>query len=399
MPYGAIRGIILTSLLTLALGCSQPAPPAELASHEDGPSEPTGLGSPERLLFWTPEQQLVGYRNFDRVFPARVIAASDDPYPLPARHTDLSGVVFDFQGETYDLESFIEHNYIHGLLVLKDGGIVLERYEDGNTARTKWVSFSIAKSVVAMLMGAAFHDGYIDDLDVSVTDYLPMMKGSAYEEVTIRQAMQMASGVEWDEDYGDPESDINQSLSLGTLDQLRLLAGQPRLVPAGEQFNYNTAETHLIAAVLRSAIGNNLAAYLSSKIWRPFGMESDAHWMLLEPDGAEHGGCCISATLRDYGRIGLFALAGGVLPNGERVLPADWMQESTVPSPANEGYGSLWWLQDGGAYSAIGVFGQMIWIDPASQIVVVTHSAWPEATPFFGHGWAFSRAVSAALGD
>ena len=234
-------------------------------------------------------------------------------------------------------------------------------------------------------------------LVVSVTEYLPLLDGSAYEDVTIRQAMQMASGVQWNEDYGDPNSDVSQAALLTTLAKLQYLAGQPRTAAPGERFNYNSGETTLVGAVLRSAIGNNLATYLTSQIWGPFGMESDANWMLLEPDGAENGGCCISATLRDYGRIGLFAMSGGVLRNGERVLPSNWMAESTTPSPGNDGYGYLWWLHDGEAFAGVGIFGQMIWIDPTEDIVVVTHSACPGATLCVQQGYAFARAVGEAL--
>ena len=257
--------------------------------------------------------------------------------------------------------------------------------------------FRSPSQLVSLLMGAALEDGYISDLDVSVTEYLPLLDGSAYEDVTIRQAMQMASGVQWNEDYSDPDSDISTTVFDNTLEQLQYLGGRRRVAPPGERFNYNTGETHLVGAVLRSAIGNNLSTYLASKIWRPFGMESKANWMLVEPDGAEHGGCCISATLRDYGRLGLFAMHGGVLPDGERVLPEGWMKESTAPSPGNDGYGLLWWLRDGPAYAGIGIFGQMIWIDPSADLVVVTHSTWPEATGYFGHGYAFARAVREAL--
>ena len=124
---------------------------------------------------------------------------------------------------------------------------------------------------------------------------------------------------------------------------------------------------------------NNLATYLSHKIWHPFGMEADANWALAAAGGGELGGCCISATLRDYARIGLFAMRAGVLPDGARVLPENWMRDSTTSSSGYEGYGYLWWLGPDGTYSARGIFGQMVWIDPDSRTVIVTHSAWPTA--------------------
>lgn len=382
---------VLVALTACAPADSAPASDSDVGSA-------VALGAPDSLLFWRGEQQIEGYRNIDRVFPTRVIEAGDAAYPLPDRLVDFSGLTFEAGGETYDIERFVEESSIVGLLVLKNGEVALERYEDGNHIDTKWVSYSISKSVVSMLVGAAMRDGYITDLDVSVAEYLPALEGGAYEPVTIRHALQMASGVQWNDAYDDPDGDINASLTGGTLTLLEALGSRERVAEPGTRWNYNTGETHLLATVLRAAMGNNLSEYLSSEIWRPFGMEADANWMLVEPDGGEHGGCCFSATLRDYGRLGLFAMGGGRLPDGEEVFIDGWMEDATSPSPANPGYGYLWWLQPGGAYAAIGIFGQMIWIDPATNVVVVTHSAWPAATPYFGQGYAFAAAARDLLG-
>jgi CubicO group peptidase (beta-lactamase class C family) len=189
----------------------------------------------------------------------------------------------------------------------------------------------------------------------------------------------MSSGVAWNEDYADPESDLN-SASWDTLGLYEYLRHKPRVSEPGVVFNYNTAETNLVGTLLRSAIGNNLSTYLSEKIWRPFGMESDANWLLNEPGGGESGGCCISATLRDYGRIGLFALSNGQLEDGTRVLPDDWMSDSTAPSRGNGGYGYLWWLLEDGIYRASGIFGQGIYINPGKNVVIALHSARPVAS-------------------
>ncbi len=364
--------------------------PAELP--DEAPSGPSAaLGSPDSILFWRGEQQLEGYRSMDDVFPTRVIEAGGEVHPLPSNPVDFTGLTFEVGDEAWDLERFVEENSIVGLLALKDGEIALERYEQGNDETTKCVSYSISKSVVSIL--AAVRDGFITDLDVSVAEYVPSLEGTAYEPVTIRHALRMASGVQWSDAYGDIDGDINRSLSGGTVALLEEMGRRDRVAEPGARFNYNSGETHLLGTVLRAAIGNNLSDYLSSRIWRPFGMESDANWLLVEPSGGEHGGCCFSATLRDYGRLGLFAMRGGRLPGGEEVLADGWMEEATSPSPANPGYGYLWWLQPGEAYAAIGIFGQMIWIDPAADVVVVTHSAWPSATPHFGRGYAFAAAV------
>ncbi|MGD8359387.1 MAG: serine hydrolase, partial [Lysobacterales bacterium] len=144
--------------------------------------------------------------------------------------------------------------------------------------------------------------------------------------------------------------------------------------------NYSTAEANLIGDVLRAAIGNNLSTYLEQKIWQPFGMESDAYWNLTEAGGGEFGGCCLNATLRDYGRLGLFALNNGRLADGTPVLPTNWMADSTTPSKANEGYGYLWWLNKNGAYEASGIFGQGIYVFPEKNLVIALQSARPDAS-------------------
>jgi len=298
------------------------------------------FGPAESQLFWTPEQQVAGYRNMEKIFPTRIIKASDTPYPLPYAKVDLSGVSFEVGGSVLTTDEYFLEKNVAGLLVIKDGNIVYERYGLGNTEDSRWVSYSVVKSVVSMLVGAAINDGYINNVDEKVTDYLPRLKGSSYDQSSIRNILQMASGVSWNEDYADPESDVAKA-TWDTVQMYQYLHDKPRVSEPGEAFNYNTAETNLVGTLLRSAIGNNLSTYLAEKIWQPFGMESDANWVLTEPGGGEFGGCCISATLRDYGRIGIFAMQNGRLADGTAILPDAWMKESTSPSNGYDGYGYL----------------------------------------------------------
>jgi CubicO group peptidase (beta-lactamase class C family) len=379
----------LTLLLLLPLAAlAQPAPwidPAEDAQH---------FGAADKVLFWTPEQQVAGYRNMDRIVPVRRIRAGDAPLALPERPADLDGLGVVHDGGASTVAELLERLSVAGLLVIKDGAVVYERYRLGNDRSTKWISYSVAKSVVSMLVGAAIRDGYIASVEEKVSDYLPRLKGSAYDQATLRDILQMASGVAWDETYDDPESDINQA-GWNTLALYDYLADKPRSGAPGEAFNYNTAETNLVGNVLRAAIGNNLATYLEQKIWQPFGMESDASWNLTEAGGGEFGGCCINATLRDYGRLGLFALNNGRLADGTPVLPKHWMAESTTPSKGAPYYGYLWWLREGGAYQASGIFGQGIYIDPGENLVIALHSARPDADK--DEDWALQAALFKAI--
>jgi CubicO group peptidase (beta-lactamase class C family) len=372
--FGAYQVIVMAVGLLIASAVLAAAPfinPADDAKN---------FGPPESSLFWTPEQQVAGYRNMDKIFPTRQIKAGTKPLLLPYAEADLDNVEIRYDAGVMTTDEYFEKQSVAGLLVIKDGEIVYERYGLGNTEDSVWGSYSVAKSVTSMLIGAAIRDGYIASVDEKVSDYLPRLKGSSYDQSTIRNVLQMSSGVQWDEDYADPESDINKNGWWSTLGSYEYLKNKPRDSIPGDVFNYNTAETNLAGTLLRSAVGNNLATYLAEKIWRPFGMESDANWVLTEFGGGEWGGCCISATLRDYGRLGLFALANGKLADGRSVLPDDWMTESTSSSKGNPGYGYLWWLHDDGTYSARGIFGQGIYINQAENVVIALHSARPVAS-------------------
>jgi len=351
---------------------------AQQARWVDPASDLANLPTDGGLLTLSGDAQIISFRNIQSSYPTRVIEAGSYTLELPNAPADFSNFHYEVNGQQYSLDQFMIHNDIAGLLVIKDGHNVFERYGLGNDENSLWVSFSMAKSVVSMLMGAAIKDGYIHSVDDKVTDYLPQMKGSAYDQVSIRNVLQMASGVQWNEDYTDPHSDVASSPS-NLIDLLHFLGAKERVAAPGEKFNYNTGETNLAGAILRAAIGNNLATYLTYKIWQPFGMESAATWQTHGLGNGELGGCCINATLRDFGRLGLFAMGGGVLADGTQVMPQNWMQDATTASKGNAQYGYLWWLENDGVFRASGIFGQGIYINPANNLVVVALSAWRTA--------------------
>lgn len=336
------------------------------------------FGDVNKPLFWTPEQKVAGFRNAYQLYPVRRIARGPTTLPLPSQLQDISQLAINSGSGAITLEDYIEQRDVAGILVIRDGKVLFERYALGNDENTLWLSWSVAKSLSSLLVGAAIHDGYIASVNEKVTDYLPRLKGSAYEQVSLKNLLQMSSGVSWDEDYADPGSDINR-IDWPTLQAFDYLRQLPVAAPPGSRFQYNTAETNLVGDLLRAAIGNNLATYASEKIWIPLGMGSDAYWELTEPGGGEYGGSSFNATLRDYGRLGLFVLGEGQLTGGARVLPESWIAESTRGADAYAGYGYLWWLKDGGKFQAVGVFGQAIFIDPQQKLVIALHSAWPVA--------------------
>jgi CubicO group peptidase (beta-lactamase class C family) len=381
-------------LYCLCLFCSYALVANAEAPYIDPADDQKHFGSPDTVLFWTSEQQVAGYRNSDKIFDTRRIEAGGSVHPIPYERVDLGDVEIKLDEASMTVNEYFKKQSVAGLLVIKDGQILYERYGLGNNELSKWISYSVAKSVVSMLIGAAIQDGYIKSVDEKVTQYLPRLKGSSYDQSSIANLLQMASGVQWNEDYADPDSDVG-SASWDTVDLYEYLRNKPRLSEPGDVFNYNTAETNLAGTLLRSAIGNNLSTYLSEKIWQPFGMESDASWNLTEPGGGEFGGCCINATLRDYGRIGLFALANGQLADGTEVLPPEWMEESTTQSKAYEGYGYFWWLSGKGVFAASGIFGQGIHIDRGEKLVIAVHSARPAASE--DSDWAWEDALFEAI--
>lgn len=349
------------------------------------------------ILFWSGDQQIAGFRNIAALSPVRHISRGDQVNVLPAAPRDLSGLQYSVDGQQYSLQDYMKHNHVAGLLVLKNGAIAHEAYGLGNHEDHLWVSFSMTKSVVSMLTGAAIADGYIGSVEDLVTDYLPQLKGSSYDGVRVRHVLQMASGTEWNENYADPQSDVATSPN-DMLELMQFMGSKQRVAEPGERFNYNTGETNLAGAIVRAAIGNNLAAYLTEKIWKPYGMESDATWISHGPNAGELGGCCVSATLRDWGRLALFAMTNGELPDGTQVLPDNWMRESTTASPASDNYGYLWWLNGDGSYRASGIFGQGIYFNPVEDLIIVVQGAWPRATDpvLAAHRDALFRAVQEA---
>src|SRR6201999_619295 len=233
----------------------------------------------------------------------------------------------------------------------------------GRTEKDRWTSFSVAKSVTSTLIGAAIKDGYIKSLDSQVATYLPELKGTAYDGVTVGDLITMRSGVKWNENYSDPKSDIGQfSLQPKRADGMdpieAYMAKLPRAHKPGTVFHYDTGETDLAGILVARATKKHLADYLSEKIWSKIGAEQDAVWM-LDTAGYEHGGCCISMTLRDYARFGLFFMHGGVA-NGEQVLPAGWVKAASKQQVKSDegdlGYGYFWWIHPDGTYEAEGIF-------------------------------------------
>jgi CubicO group peptidase (beta-lactamase class C family) len=339
------------------------------------------------VLAWTPEQQARWYPAMESVYRAEVVKRGERVRQLPKAGKQIDPT-FEYGGKSFTVDGYMQAYNLSGVLVLKRGRILLERYAMGRQPQDRWTSFSVGKSVTSTLVGAAIQDGKIAGLSAPVTDYIPELKGSGYEGVTVRQLLMMSSGVKWNEDYTDPNSDVARAGFVpgdappGMNPMVAYMRKLPRAEPPGAKFNYNTGETDLVGVLVSNAVGKSLSEYASEKLWKPYGMERDAIWM-VDTAGHERGGCCMSMTLRDYGRVGQFILEGG-RAGGRQVLPAGWVAEATTPQIVNgapaPGYGYFWWMRPQGGFEARGIYGQGILIVPEERLVVVVNSAWPAAT-------------------
>lgn len=337
-----------------------------------------------------PRVEVTTFSHADSLQPVRVIRRGASSRPLTKRSAPFPEIHFGDKNHSSDLYDYLATNRVAGLLVLKDGEIAFEDYELGIGPDTRWISFSMAKSISSTLVGAALADGAILSLDDGVVKYVPSLKGSAYDGVTVRQILTMSSGVRWDETYTDPKSDRRKVLELQLAQKsgevLRYMASLPRAAAPGSVWNYSTGETFVLGAVLEGATHRSLTDYLSEKIWVPAGMEHDATWWVDGPQGLVWAGSGLEATLRDFGRFGLIAAAGGGL-NGNSLVPEGWFEQAGTPHQIGGkkvDYGYMWWIppqsipEHAGAFEAVGIFGQYLYVNPREHVVIVVLSARPK---------------------
>lgn len=354
------------------------------------------------VLFWSQPQRDAAFRALDRLpilAKARVVATGTAPSPLPPGPPLAMPV---------DVDAYMAGQRSAALLIVHDGKLRLERYGLDFDANGRWTSFSVAKSMTSTLIGAAVRDGAIRSLDDKVSDYIQEMKGSTYDQVSIRQLLTMTSGVKWSEDYADPNSDVarfnNHKPEEGVDALVSYLRKLPRAAPPGTRWNYSTGETNLVGVLLVRATGKPLAAYLSEKIWAPVGMEQQATW-ILSRTGQEISGCCIQAAARDFARFGQFILDGARI-NGQPVVADGWLAEATTRradiGQPGRGYGYQWWTYDDGTFAARGIFGQGIFIDPKRRLVIASNANWAggaQDRQASAAREAFYRAVQKAVDD
>jgi len=354
------------------------------------------------------------FHSMDQLFYTRKVPRSGPVWELPRRDSTLS-FHYSFDGKTLTPSEFIDRTYTNALLIIKHGTIVYEDYRNLTGEGTQFISFSMAKSITSMLIGIALAEGQIHSLDDSITSYVPELKGSGYEGVSIRQVMQMRSGVHYDERYDfGAKSQAQQVFEEAIVENVKRFAdlapSLKRGMPPGEQFNYSTMDTAVLGWMLEKAVKQPLSTYMTAKLWEPLGAESDGFWIADGPPevGRALNGMGFNAVARDYARLGLLMLQKG-RAHGTQIIPRDWVEHSTASTAINGtnpvgkssielGYGYQWWTLHGtGAYVALGLQGQFIYIDPVNDTVVVKLSYFPpgDNNALEDESLTFFRAVSA----
>ncbi|MDZ5646824.1 serine hydrolase [Nitrospirillum sp. BR 11828] len=324
------------------------------------------------------------FRDMDQLFTTRTVARSGPVWALPQSQHPLD-FSYTYQGQQYTAEQFLERTYTNALLVMKDGRIVSEIYRNNTTDQTRFIGWSMTKSITSILIGCAVQEGRIKSLDDRITQYLPELKGGGYDGVTIRQILQMRSGVDYEERYDFANPGIaarNHELAL--VENVVRFADAARTVkrihPPGEVWQYKTLDTAVLGWLLeRVSGGSTLAAYAAQRLWEPLGAERDGFFIMDGPPGTgrEFSGAGFNATLRDFARIGQMMLQEGQA-NGHQIVSPEWVRESTKPTGGpGPGYGYQWWVPGGQAFQAIGLQGQYIFVDPATRTVVVKLSYFP----------------------
>ena len=385
-----IRTGFMAGIAALALACGVAA--QAQAQSQAGDPPPAVVTMRDQLL--NPAVNSFLFRQLHDVFETRDVRHGADTWALP-QGTPLASPTIKFGGETRSYDRFAEDTFTNALLVLKDGKVVFENYRNRMGPDTRHIAFSMSKTFTAMLVGIAVERGEIASIDDRADKYVPDLKGTGYEGVTVRQILQMRSGVDYQEryDFGEhPSFAAKLHQQAIVLNRMRFASGAletRRGNAPGSTFNYSTLDTMVLGWVLEQATGQKLEAQMEQRIWQPMGAEADGFWLAdgsPEQQGRALNGMGFNATLRDFGRIGQLLLDGGQR-GARQIVPAAWVKQMTAMVPNGidrmPGYGFQTWQIDRepGAFSAVGLAGQFIYVHPQSRTVIVKLSYYPPVEP------------------
>lgn len=381
-------------------------------------SDPATLGwmvgsppPPEKMIrfaddSWSEFPQLRwSYSNMRRLLPTSVVPRSANPIPLPRIEcTGIDSIRFQPLGRTDSMTwaESLEANYTDGIAILHRGAVVYERYFGVLGPERQHIAFSVTKSVVATLAATLIHEGVLKE-DETVGHYLPQLESSGVGDATLRQVLDMTTGLEYVEDYADPRAGVWDLCRAGGViprppryrgpdsffEYLRTLR---KSYAHGTQFSYKTVNTDVLAAVLRRVTGRTLSELLSERIFSPLGTEQDA-FFTMDNTGAEFAGGGLNLTLRDLARFGEMMRLDG-LYLGRRVVPAEAVSRirqgasrslfetaAAYPQLAGWSYRDMWWISHDshGVYMARGIHGQALYIDPKAEVVIARFASHPMA--------------------
>ncbi len=393
-PRAASRLASLLALVPLLAACAIPTTPggpdADLLGR--GAGYPV---APNQGLVTAPAFQVGSWSAYDKVPGTRSawVARSTQPHTLPRAPQEVA-IRYRFQGQDFSVDDYLARSRTTGLLVMKDGVIVLERYQYDRQDTHLFRSASMAKSVTSLLVGMAQARGHIASLDDPASRYVKDLAGSPYGETSIRHLLRMSSGLTFTERY-DGKDDIARlswAVNTGRPSVVQVLRGiQSRHSPAGAKFVYASAETEVLGRVLTAATGRDMADLTREWLWEPLGAEREAFWCTARDGQAAVFGC-FNASLRDWARLGLMLARDGRV--GERqVVPREYLLDATDPArqpaafqplraTAYMGYGYQFWtlpLQER-TFALQGVYGQAVYVQPASGLVMVHTAVWANAS-------------------
>ena len=337
------------------------------------------------LTLFDEDKIIENFRSVAEFWPTRSLTQAKVPYIYAYGDPLNVPSSFAYNDQKLGTRQFLKDSWTTGLIVIQNDEIALEDYYLGNSAVTQNISWSMAKSFISALIGIAVNEGHIKSIEQSVDAYATSLVGSGYEGVSIKNVLQMSSGVAFNEDYGDFYSDINRwgrDFSLGN-SQDAFAATLKNDIEPGTVNHYVSINTHVLGMVLTQATGRSITDYMQEKLYNPMGMEHDGLW-IIDGQGMEMALGGLNLTLRDFAKLGSLYLHDGTF-NGQQIVPASWVADSRTMDqphllPGNDfGYGYQWWMVggDSGEFMAMGVYGQYIYINPETNTVIVKNSANP----------------------
>jgi CubicO group peptidase (beta-lactamase class C family) len=342
------------------------------------------------VTFFEPTHISNNFRNARSIFKTSTVPKADIPYHFPlAAHPFSLPETFSYRDSVIQTKNYLDYTLTDALLIIRHDTILYEYYGNEFTADDHHISWSMSKSVISALIGIAVQEGKIKNIEQTVTEYLPDFANTGYDGVRIKDVLQMSSGVGFNEDYGDFNSDINVmgryfALGMPMRDFARRLTRARR---PGTYNLYVSIDTQVLGMILVQATGKSITEYMNEKLWSKIGAESEAYW-IVDKAGMEFAIGGLNVTARDYAKIGQLFLDSGRW-QGNEIVPEDWVRASITPDAPHllpgkrasaeheEGYGFQWWIPNGAKdeFNAQGIYTQFIYIDPDMDMVIVKLSS------------------------